>query len=442
VTTIDQRLRRHRAAGPAVGLRAGALYGPATFGVTSAAVVLPNLIADLNTRPGAAVWVLSAYALTLGVATAVAGRIADAFGIAAVIGIGTVLLTAGTICCLLSTGLPPLIIGRVAVAAGSGAVAASALTLTGNVPPAERGQAVAGLGTVVAGCAATATIAGALLATAGVWRLGLVLPALSLAAVPACLAAAPKTYRRGRIDVPGAGLLTVAAGGLLVLAQAYTMALPAIAVAVVAAATSAAVLLLARHTTRRPDGFVPRQLITHPGFVRICAIGGGVYGALFAVMAGVPSLLAHEHGWSALPIGSGLLPGAVAGTVLARVAARRRDDGLPLVAAASGVFVLLTVQAAVVGGPVPAVAAATAGLAASAATQVVLTRWLAVNLPQHSRGSGVGLLMFAQFFAGAVGAAAVTALGESLGAAALGATSAIAAAATLLAVFTHTKANS
>ncbi|MFC0531358.1 MFS transporter [Phytohabitans kaempferiae] len=437
MTAIDQ----HRTSRPVVGLRAGALYGPATFGVTSAAIVLPNLIADLRIGPGEAVWVLSAYALALGVATAVAGRLADAFGVAVVIRVGAFLLTGGFLVCLLGVDLPSLVAGRVAVAAGSGAAVASALTLAGSVPPADRGRAVAGLGAVAAGCAAAATLAGALAAAAGVWRLGLVLPACSLAAVPACLAAAPRPARPGRIDLPGAGLLTVVAGGLLVLTQAYAVALPTIAVAVAAAGTVGAVLLLAWHTIRRPEGFVPLRLLTHPRFARVCGIGGGVYGALFAVMAGVPSLLAHEHGWSALRIGAALLPGAVVGAVLAQVAARRRGDGMRLVAATGAAFTLLMLQVTVVGGPVSATAAATAGLAASAVTQVVLTRWLAANLPERSRGTGAGLLMFAQFLGGAVGAAALAAFTVRLGGAAFAATSSLAAAATLLAVFTRSNAN-
>ena len=68
------------ASAASVGWRLGALYGPAVYGVSAAAVALPAAADGLHTAPATAAWILTIHALGLGVGAAVAGRATDVWG--------------------------------------------------------------------------------------------------------------------------------------------------------------------------------------------------------------------------------------------------------------------------------------------------------------------------------------------------------------------------
>jgi MFS transporter, DHA2 family, metal-tetracycline-proton antiporter len=400
-------------AGRGVGLWLGGLYGPATFGVAATAVALPTMTMALGQPAGRMVWLLTGYALALGVGTAVAGRLCDALGIRLTLWAGAGLLAVGAAVCLVGATLPVLVVGRVGLAAGSGAMITCAVSLAANIDVGRRPRAVGHLGAVMAACSATATLAGGLAAHIGAWRLALVLPTLSLAMVPACLGLAPPSPAvRRPVDPVGALLLTGAAVGVLTLIQAHSLQLSLSLVAALAVLCPAAVAALALR--RRSDGFIPRVLATNRPFLRLCVIGAGAYAGLFATMAAVPPLLAARYGWSALTIGAWLLPGAVLGAVAARAASRHRH-GPGVVAGTTAGLAAALVAAAVLDGPVPLLNAAALGFAAAAATQVVLAGRLTAAVPAGFRGAGTGLLMLAEFVGGAAGAAAATALSGPLG---------------------------
>ncbi|MDP9863335.1 MULTISPECIES: MFS transporter [Streptosporangium] len=411
------------AAGPAAigpfstAVRLGALFGPAVFGVTAAGVALPSVATALRAGPAAVVWVLTAHALALGVGTAVFGRLADSWGVRAALTAGSLLLAAGAVCCLVAPDLGVLIAGRLVLAAGSGAMTSGTLALLAATDPAVRARVLANYGGVMALFAAGATLVGGVVTAWLSWRITLVLPALSLLAVPFCLALATRPGSRRQVDVAGAALLTTAVSSLLLLIQARTLSLPG---AVAAALTAVLVLSsagLAWRVRRRPDGFVPRPVAGDSGFWTAAAVGVGVYGGLFAMMYAVPQILARSHGWSVLAVGAALLPGAVVGAVLSRVAGGLgARAGRRLLAGAAAVTGAIVAVAGVAdGGAWPLVAGASLALASFALTQVVLTGEMSARLPLPLRGAGMGLLNLAFFVGGGVGSAVAGALAPSMG---------------------------
>ncbi|RKS08019.1 putative MFS family arabinose efflux permease [Nocardiopsis sp. Huas11] len=415
--TADLRTRPELGA-RSTGLRLGALFGPAVFGVTAAGVALPAVGADLGAAPSATVWVLTVHALALGIGTALFGRLSDTAGARVVLVCGAVLLLAGTVLCLTAPGLGVLVAGRFVLAAGSGAMSAAALGLVGAVRPEHRGTVLAVFGAAMAVCAACATLTAGVLTDLVSWRVTLVLPALSVFVAPLCLRLATRPGSDRPVDLPGAGLLAATSAAVLVLLQSSALGLSGPTVAVVAGLSvlgGAGTVLWVR---RVPEGFVPRRLVTDRGFVVAAVAGGGIYAGLFAAMYAVPQVLVVEHGWDVLAVGMWLLPGAVAGAVLSRLAGglAAGRGGRPLAAGTASAFgVALILAGGATSGPALSVVGASLGFAAFSAVQVVVTGTVSARLAAAERGAGLGLLNLAFFVIGGAGSALVGALAALLG---------------------------
>lgn len=398
-----------------LALRIGLLFGPVVFGVTAAGVALPRAGAALDVAPDAAAWVLTAHALALGIGTAVAGRLADARGVRFVLLTGSLLLTVGALTCLWAARLDVLVAGRLLLAAGSGAAAAGSGALLAAVRPVNRPRVLATYGMVVATFAASATLTGGVATDWWSWRVALVLPVLSVVAVPWCLPLAQRVTTRGSFDGAGAVLLTVVVCPVVVLIQAGTLHLPLSVVSVLVLSVSGAALVLMQWTARHPAGFLPRQLIAGAEFWTATTLGIGVFGGLFATMYAAPQILTHVHGWGALRIGAALLPGAAFGAALSRVTGRLDGRAQLRLLAGSAAAAGLALSVAATGTAWSVVIAAWAVLAAFAVTQVALTGLLSARLAAQLRGSGLGLLNLACFIGGAAGSALVAALTPRVG---------------------------
>ena len=398
-----------------VGWRLGALYGPAIYGVSAAAVALPAAAAELRTAPATAVWILTIHALGLGLGAAVAGRATDIWGPRRTLSLGAALLAAGTILCAFATILAVAVVGRALLAAGSGAMTATALTLAADRPAPQRPAVLAGLGAAMALFSATAPLAGALAVTTS-WRTALVLPALSLTALPLCWPLAqPRQRMAARVDWVGAGLLATTAAGLLLTIQSTTLHFPPPAVVGLVAGTCALAVLVDRHRRRHPDGFVP-TVISQRRFLLAGLAGAGVYGGLFGCVYAVPQILTRL-GYSAEGVGLLLVPSAIVAAVTARFAGRVAGDAARrrVLVAVTALFSVSLLLAGLDRRPVALICATTAGFAAFAIAQTTLTAAITARVDPRQRGGALGLLNLMFFTGGAVGASACSALWQQWG---------------------------
>jgi hypothetical protein len=245
-----------------------------------------------------------------------------------------------------------------------------------------------------------------------------VLPALSVLAIPLCLRpAAARPGSGGSPDLTGAALLTAAAASLLVLIQSSSLELGAGVVVLLAVVLVLAAGGLVLWTGRRPQGFVPRELATDGVFLRAALAGAGVYAGLFGTMAIVPQALAQDHGWSVFAIGGWLLPGAVVGAVLSRVASgltAGRGGSLLLAGTAVAAAALLGLVGLLDAGPALMICAASLGFASFAVTQVVVTGLMSARTPPMRRGGTIALLNLAFFVGGGAGSAVAGSLARSM----------------------------
>ncbi|MDP9792578.1 DHA2 family metal-tetracycline-proton antiporter-like MFS transporter [Catenuloplanes nepalensis] len=398
------------------GLRLGLLYGPAIYGVSAAAVALPAAVDALHTTPIAAVWILTAHALGLGVATATAGLLADSYGTRRILTTGALLLATGAAICVIAPGLLALVAGRLLLAAGSGAVTAAAMTTAAQLPEHARPRALATIGVTLACVSATATLAGGLSSLAS-WRLPMILPASALLLVPLAL---PLTRRRPgsgpRADLPGITAVAMTAAGGLLLIQAHTLRLPAAAAAAVLAMTVAAAILTVRRHRRRKDAGVLHVVLADAQLRAAAVVGAGVYGGMFAALYAIPHVLYRQHQYSAVDVGVVLLPGAAGAVLLARIASRYVPAlgavrVLAIVALTFGGFLA---SAAIAPHPAVLVAAVAVAFGAFSTAQTVYTGLVGQRAPQL-RGSAIGIGNLTFFSGGAAGSAMCSALWQPVG---------------------------
>jgi MFS family permease len=396
------------------GLRLGSLFGPAIFGVTAAGVALPDVTRALATTPSTAAWVLIAHALALGIGTALSGRLADSRGVLVTLLAGASVLMAGAVLCLSAQSILALVIGRLMLAAGSGATSASALVLASSSEPDQRPRVLATFGATIAVFSAAATLAGGVVTEWLSWRITVVLPVLSLLAVPFVFRRAQARPGSNRpIDLAGAGLLSVSAAAFVILIQSSALDLPSTAVAGLATVLVASAAGLALRVARVPEGFVQRWLVTDATFLRAMVTGVGVFAGLFGSMYAAPQFLVREHGWSILSVGAWLLPGAVLGAVLSRLASRLAAAGGVLIAATALSSATLLGVAGLTNSSVLVICAVSLGFAAFASTQVVATGLLSARIQPAQRGGGLALLNLTFFVGGATGSAVAGTLAKS-----------------------------
>ena len=198
----------------------------------------------------------------------------------------------------------------------------------------------------------------------------------------------------------------------------------------------AATPLLVRHVRHRPDGFLPRAVVTSRVATGTSLAAAAVPAAWFGLLLAVPTALA-ERGWTPLQTGLVLVPAAVtgllapriSGPVLARLGGLRT---LALAAAGASAAVLLAALGAALGQPA-AMAAGVAGVTiAFGLGQPALVAAVGGAVPAQVRGIALGTATLVFLVGGGVGSAVVGGLtAVTSTAAALVVVAALAAAASL-----------
>ena len=429
---LAERLRRNATAAPGVGAgvdgdpRAagrvatviGVLFGLAGTGTSAVSVALPELAAGLGVGVASAAWVISAYAVALAVLTAVHGRIADIVGVRGPLVVGVVLMATGALVAAAAPTFPLLIAGRVLQGVGAAAVPVLGMALiSARWDGATRASALGRVTGTTAVLSSLGPVLGGALDAAGGWRWTLVLPVAALLALPVLWRAAPAGGRPERFDVLGAVCVAVAATGLVLLIQSPSTGIVVAVVGAVLLATGVPAALA--RIQARPDGFLPRVIVTNGVVLRSAFAAAAIPAGWFALLVAVPLVLAAQ-GWSPLGIGLVLAPSALLGLLMPYVTRRvlpRWGAGRTLAVACPVTVVALLVAAlgAATGTPpllVVAVASLTVAFGIGQPAMI-----LGVSGAVHSEQRGVALgLTTLVFLAGAgVGAAVVGGLGEVLG---------------------------
>jgi len=271
-----------------VSLLVGLLFGLAGLGSSSAAIALPVLAQDMGVSTGVSAWVISLYALLLGVATAVYGRVSDLVGIRGPLLFGVGLMTTGAVIAALAPVYWVLLAGRILQGAGVAAiptlgVAIVSARFTGSV----RAVALGRIAGVAAAISCLGPLAGGVVADLAGWRAVIALPILGVLAVPFLFRSLPTEGTGARLDVLGAVLVAATAAGLVMLVQSPSTG-PVVGL-VGAVLLSLSVPAVAWWVRRRPHGFLPRSVLHNAVVVRSSMAAAAVPAAWFALLIAVPA---------------------------------------------------------------------------------------------------------------------------------------------------------
>jgi MFS family permease len=300
-----------------VSMLLGLLFGLAGMGSSSAAVALALLGEDLGVSSGLAAWAISLYVLMLAVTTALYGRISDLVGVRGPLLAGLVLMSIGALVAALAPTFEVLLGARMLQGAGAAAVPTLGVTIlsakyTGEV----RGLAFGRLAGVAAAVSCLGPLIGGIVEAAWGWRAVMALPILGALVVPLLWRALPTGGSGARLDVVGAIVVALTAAGMVLLVQSPSAGL-------VVAAIGAGLLVLGvpavRATVRRrPDGFLPVEVIRNATVVRSAVAASAVPASWFAMLIALPAVLLGE-GWEAWQVGLAMVPSAVVALLVPQV---------------------------------------------------------------------------------------------------------------------------
>jgi EmrB/QacA subfamily drug resistance transporter len=185
--------------------------------VTVVAIALPHIGADLELERSTLTWVVSAYTLMFGGLMLLGGRAADLFGSRKVVLIGLLVFTAASLATGLANGSELLIGGRIAQGIGAAMLSPAALSTVTKVFQGEELNKALGIWSALGGGgAAIGVLLGGVLTAGPGWQwvfyvnvpIGVIVFVLLLRVLPADRIVAG----RGRLDIPGAILVTAGTG--------------------------------------------------------------------------------------------------------------------------------------------------------------------------------------------------------------------------------------
>jgi len=394
-----------------VGVVLGLLLVPQFVAIGAPSVALPTIARALGVPFGATAWVIAGWALASAVAMPLVGRLADRWGVRRLMIASAGLVVLGSVVAAVSSSLALVTVGRLVGGLGAGGnVITSYATVDGRVDGDSRLRALAILAAFGGTASGAGTLVGGVLTQWLGWRWAIAVPAVEVLALLPAARLAPGGGDRGqRVDLTGATLLTVVGGAVVTLLQARATGLGTSVVVLLAAVVLVGGAALVVRVRRRPEGFVPRSVVSAPGYLAAGVVGLTVVAGYYGLLYAAPELLQRSFGWTSLVVGMALLPAALCSLLAARVVGILATRTAPwritaVLGALTTAGLVLAALLAHTAAVIPAMALATAGFAGCQAVLVGLAPRL---VPAGERKPALGLFNFMLYGGGAVGPAVV-----------------------------------
>lgn len=276
-------------------------------------VALPILQEALGATAAEVQWVVESYALVMAALLLLGGALGDKLGRRRVFATGAALFAVASGACALAPGIGWLILGRAVQGLGAALLVPGSLSLIGAcIPPERRGKAIGRWSAVSAAAAGIGPLLGGWLVQEGSWRaifwLNIPLAALTLFIT---LNHVPETRdpNARRLDLPGAGLVTLGLGGLvfgLLEAPRFGFGHPLI----IAALSGGALLLTAFVVVeaRLTHPMVPLDLFRSRAFLGANLLTLLLYAAMGGALYFLPFDLIQVHHYPPVAAGAALMP--------------------------------------------------------------------------------------------------------------------------------------
>ncbi len=277
-------------------------------------VALPSLQLRMGATATDVQWVVEAYSLFLAALLLVGGSLGDRFGRRRTYGIGIAIFAAASVACGAAPTLSVLIAARAVQGVGAALLVPGSLAIiSAAFPGPERGRAIGTWSGFSAMTAAIGPVLGGWLIEHLSWRwaffvnlpIALVVLALLAWRVPE----SRDEQASGRLDLPGAVLVTLGLGGVvfaLIESARLGWRHPAIVASFGAGAAARAGFVAVAARARAP--MAPLALFRSRAFAGANALTLLLYGALGGVLFFLPLDLIQVHGYGATAAGAAFLP--------------------------------------------------------------------------------------------------------------------------------------
>ena len=254
---------------------------------TIVGTAMPTIVGDLGGFHLFS-WVFAAYLLAQAASTPIYGRLSDIYGRKRVFFVGATLFVVSSAVCGFAWGMVPLIVFRFVQGLGAGAIQPIAWTIIGDLyGPADRAKMQGWLSSVFGTSAIAAPALGALIVEHLHWSLvfWINLPIGIVVIVMLALLLDEKiALVRPRVDYPGAALLMIGVGALMIVLVQRDGLGPATIIALTATGIIA-LAALAWHETHVAEPIVPFKLWRQP-MIAIGNFGAFVLGMMMMCNAG------------------------------------------------------------------------------------------------------------------------------------------------------------
>ncbi|HEY4456255.1 MAG TPA: MFS transporter, partial [Pseudonocardiaceae bacterium] len=371
---------------------------------------LPTIAGNLG-RGDAVGGVTSACLLTVAVTTPLHGNLSDRWGRRRTFTTSVVIFAISSLACALAPSMIALIAARAAQGIGaSGLIVAAVATMTQLFDRAELVRRQGWLTAVFAASSIGGAPLGGLLTAVAGWRviflINLPISAIALllgiGSIPGRVSDAP----RRRFDVPGAVLVAVVGGAIVVLGSSPALAHSPLWISVLSGGAMVAAVLFVLVERRAAAPLLPPALFADAGMRRTVAVTALSGIALFGSFSYVPLVIGADPartGLLLLPMSIGQLVVTSGFAVLTRRKPRIAAWGR--LGLALGVIGLLGVAAIpLLGLPVGLIGLACSGAALGLAMQAYTLIAQARVAPEFA-GAGMAALTFARQLGGSLGIA-------------------------------------
>jgi EmrB/QacA subfamily drug resistance transporter len=284
-------------------------------------VALPRLRAAFETDLASVQWVLNGYVLTLASITLIGGALADVYGRARMLAVGSLLFGVTSAMCALAPSVAWLIAARVLQGIAAAILTPSSLALIGAIyPKDERNRAVGVWAAASALTTAGGPVLGGWLVESFGWQsVFWINPPLALIVVGLLAAFAPEDqHEQRRFDMIGAAILAAALGALAwALSQIdashkasaeTTSAVSGTTIAVVGGLSVVGLALYAYWERVSPHPMTPPRLVKNRTFFGLNAATLMIYAGLAIMFFVLPFDLVDRRGLTPTEAGLAFLP--------------------------------------------------------------------------------------------------------------------------------------
>ncbi|HEX6799934.1 MAG TPA: MFS transporter [Ktedonobacterales bacterium] len=283
-------------------------------------VALPTIQRDFGATASSVQWVIEAYSLFLSALILVGGSLGDRLGRRRVFIAGIVIFTAASVACGLAPNLLVLNLARAAQGIGGALLVPGSLAIiSASFDDARRGAAIGTWAAFTTITSAVGPVLGGWLVQTLSWRwvffINVPLAAITLAATFLRVPESRDEAITGRLDIAGAGLVTLGLGALvfgLIESSARGLGAPLVVVAIVVGLAALAAFVWVEARAEAPGSgvapMVPLRLFRSRTFSGTNLLTLLLYGALGGAFYFVPFNLQQVQGYSPAEAGAALLP--------------------------------------------------------------------------------------------------------------------------------------